>query len=304
MIKSNIDTELPIKNIDDYINASVKTERRIADESQYGRTIGIHSSARTGKTLTMVMLIIYYLTKLPYIKGVISNVVLKNLDKIGFDGVYIPLKNIKQVKKEEYKDYIIATDEFRRLCDARMSSSFRNKFISNILADTGKFRQIHILTDQEASSVDKRVRRNADAILVPFMNFTTGMCTVKVCPSYRKYFELDAYELWNQYNEIAFEYPFREYYQYYDTEQTIEDYVISFEPKDYMDLFMGWMSKMGYDKREGLVINKPMITLWKEQEGVEITSSQMSALMQYMYLESDLEVETRGRSKSIRKDDE
>jgi hypothetical protein len=304
MIKNSIDTDLHINTIDEYINASVQTERRVADESQYGRTIGIHSSARTGKTLTMVMLIIYYLTKLPYIKGVISNVVLKNLDKIGFDGVYIPLKNIKQVKKEEYKDYIIATDEFRRLCDARMSSSFRNKFISNILADTGKFRQIHILTDQEASSIDKRVRRNADAILVPFMNFNTGMCTVKVCPSYRKYFEIDAYELWNQYTEIAFEYPFREYYQYYDTEQTIEDYVISFEPKDFSDMFNEWMIKMGYDKREGLVINKPMITLWKEQEGVEITSSQVSALMQYMYLETDFNIETRGRAKNITSKDE
>jgi hypothetical protein len=66
-----------------------------------------------------------------------------------------------------------------------------------------------------------------------------------------------------------------------------------------MDLFIEWMRKMEYDKRDGLIINKPMLTLWKEQEGVEITSSQMSALMQYMYLESDLDVETRGRAKSL-----
>lgn len=268
-------------------------------EAGYGRTIGIHSPARTGKTLLAVFLIIYYLERLDYLKGVISNVVL-NLESIGRYNDYIPLKNIKNIKKEEYKNYIILTDEFRRLIDARMSGSFKNRFISNLLADTGKFRQVHILTDQEASSVDKRIRRNADAVLVPNVNFNSGLCKVVTLPNYDSYFRLDAYGLLDSYDDpkTEFSFEFRKYYRFYDTEQPIDDYIITFEPEDYLEMLLDWMRLKGYDKRE-IPISKGLLTLWKEQIGVDITVEQLSALMIYIYLEHpELNVDYRGRKKN------
>jgi len=255
-------------------------------ETQFGRTIGIHNRARTGKTLTAIMLICYYLQRLDYLKGVISNVVL-DLKPIGLQDKYVEFKNIKMIKQAEFKNYIIFTDEFRRLCDARMSASFKNIFISNILADTGKFKQIHILTDQEASSIDKRIRVNADAVLRPDVNFKTGLCTVTIAPNYRTYFEMDAYDVWGTKVLPFFKFPFREYYDLFDTEQKIDEYVLTFEPKDFTDMFIEWMHDKTYDKRKDIVINKAMLTLWKEEKGISITQTQLSALLQHMYLERE-----------------
>jgi hypothetical protein len=83
----------------------------------------------------------------------------------------------------------------------------------------------------------------------------------------------------------SFKFPFREYYDLFDTEQKIDEYLLTFEPKDYADDFIGWMQKKGYDRIENVVINKPMLTLWKEENGVSVTQMQLSALLQYMYLE-------------------
>ena len=282
---------MSINDIEKYLSRIGQTR----EESQYGRTLGIHSPKRTGKTLLGVALIIYYLETLDYVKGVISNVVL-NLERIGRYNDYIPLKNIKNIKREEYKNYILFTDEFRRLIDSRMSSSFKNRFISNILSDTGKFKQIHILTDQEASSIDKRIRKNADAVLVPQVNFETGRCDVKILKSYRHYFELDAYDIMDQYHEVEWSFPFRKYYNFYDTEQPIDEYLITFEPKDYLDMFVGWMKEKNYYDRKDITISKGLLTLWKEQTGVEISGEQVSALLVYMQLECQ-EFDVRGRKK-------
>jgi hypothetical protein len=253
-------------------------------ETQFGRYIGIHNRARSGKTLTAIWAICYYLQRLNYIKGVISNVIL-NLKPIGLQDKYVPFKNIKMLKKYEYKNYIVFIDEFRRFCDARMSTSFKNIFISNIIADAGKFKQICILTDQDASAVDKRIRGNVNAVLRPEVNFKTGYCNVIIAPSYNSYFLNDGYDSWGKGILPSFKFPFREYYDLFDTEQKIDEYLLTFEPKDYADEFIEWMQKKGYDKIENVVINKPMLTLWKEENGVSITQMQLSALLQYMYLE-------------------
>lgn len=216
------------------------------------------------------------------------------------------MSNIKNIKQDEYKNYLIITDEFRRLIDARMSGSFKNRFISNLLADTGKFKQLHILTDQEASSVDKRIRRNADGVLVPKMDFKSGYCTVTVLPNYDTYFRLDAYGLLDsvtpdEYPQFQFE--FRKYYKFFDTEQPIDDYFITFEPKDYVESLLEWMKTKGYNKRDDISISKGLLVLWKEQTGIEITNEQLSALMVYMYLECpELNVDYRGKKKNVSKD--
>lgn len=262
---------------------------------EYGFTIGIHSPARTGKTLTGVMFIISILLRWEHIKGVVSNVVLdlEPIEDLGKE--YIPLKDIKMIKNEEYQNYIIYTDEFKRYIDARMSASFKNLFISNLLADTGKQKQIHILTDQNASAIDKRVRGNTDLIIHPRIDLTTKLCTCKFFGGsnpYNTYFTEDAYNRigwWK--NEFIYE--VEEYYQYFDTEQKIEEYFITFTPNEYADDLIAWLEEKNYLDNERFTVKKATIQLWKQVTGVHITGEQISSLMEYLLLETDLPMKGR-----------
>lgn len=255
---------------------------------QYGKTIGIHSPARTGKTLTMVFLILYYMELLgDWIKGVMSNVTL-HIDE------YKPLTDIKMISRDEYKNYIIATDEFRGLCDSRMSGSFKNLFISNILRDTGKFKQVHILTDQDSHAIDRRIRVNADAVLKPQVDRDTGMVTVKVCPNYKTFFYVEGMDLWNEWNTEFYIEDYPSLFKYYDTEQKLDDYVLTFTPEDFFNDFMGWFEKKGYDKQDDIPITSATLKYWKQDEGVPITTEQITALMEHMVRESDLNIKKRG----------
>jgi len=260
-------------------------------ERQFGRTIGIHNRKRTGKTLSAVMLALLYLDILPYIKGVITNINLK-FESLGIQDKVIPFQNIKMIKDKTYRYYLLLLDEFADICDSRLSSSYRNRFITTLLKDTGKFGQILLLTDQNASAIDKRVRNNADAVLRPEINLDTGMCDVKVLPSYQSYFEVDAYERWNQY-DVSFKYSFKEYYPLYDTTQHLDRYKLTFEPEDYFEEFSEWFIGKGYDKIEDYSIKKATLTLWKESDDVVISQSQLSALLEYMKLENKLELYRR-----------
>lgn len=252
-------------------------------ERQYGRTIGIHNKKRTGKTLLGVMLSDYYMQNLDYIDGLITNV---DVYKKKFTKKCVPFETIKEIK--DYRKYVLFTDEFRDLCDSRMSSSYKNLFISNILKDTGKFQQIHLITDQEASSIDKRIRNNADAVLRPQIDFKTGICTVKVVPSYNSYFKLDAYEEWDDY-DVEFYFEFRKYYDYYNTEQHIEPYYIEFTPDDYVKLLMDWIAERKYDKIENLTITKGVLILWKKfHPQLYLSNDDLTALLTYIKLETDL----------------
>jgi hypothetical protein len=111
-------------------------EQNTQSEREYGRTIGIHAPKRKGKTLTMVMLMMHYLESLSYIKGVVSNLNLTLPPP--YDRVCKPITDLKRIS--DYSSYILALDELRNIIDSRMSSSFKNIFISNILKDTGKLK--------------------------------------------------------------------------------------------------------------------------------------------------------------------
>ncbi len=257
-----------------------------SNKRAYGVTIGIHAPHRTGKTLTAVALCIYYLFNLSYIKGIISNtnIFLNNL-KTDLSDRFIPLQDIKIIKDNEYKSYIIFTDEIRRLVDSRMSTSFRNKFISNLLADTGKFRQIHIFTDQDGSAVDRRVRLNTDAVLYPIMDKQRKICRVKSFPNYSTYFWYERNGIINDW-KIEFYFQYEPYFNLYNTEQKIEDYIIKFTPQDYALDFIDWIKKMGYHKLgDDFKITKSTLILWKETEGIEIGHAQLSALYEFIKLE-------------------
>jgi len=244
------------------------------------------------------MLTIWYLQYLgERIKGVLSNVKLENLDLIGMEGKYKPLTDLKNINN--YKGYILLTDEFRSIIDSRMSSSFKNLFISNLLRDTGKFKQIHILTDQDENAIDRRIRRNTDVVLHPTVNINDMTCTVKIFESYNQYYLIRGYDQINSWN-IEFTYPIMDYAIFYDTEQKIEEYYISFEPREYYKHFRDWLVDTGYINHPDFMVKKSTLQLWKEENpdiGTFISGSQLSALLEYIKYNSDLPVYGRKKEK-------
>jgi len=261
------------------------------EEEQYGKQVGIHAPKRKGKTLTMIMCLRYFIEEFDFIEGIISNLKL-TLPK-EYDTNIIPLRNIKDIGKEEYRNYILALDEIGHIMDSRMSSSFRNIFVSNLLADTGKFKQLLLYTSQDAGQVDKRVRQNVDRILRPDINFKTGKMEVKIIENYNSYFNIEAYNLWKKY-DVSIYFPFRQFYSWYDTNAKIDEYVITYTPEDHLEMFLGWYQEEGFNNQD-LNITNGTVNLWKEEKGVIITKSQTSALMEYMRRKTDLPM--RGRKK-------
>lgn len=259
---------------------------------RYGVTIGIHSGARTGKTLTAVMLTLWYLENISDIKGVLSNVIFKNLDKVGMDNKYRPLKDLK--KLADYKSWIILTDEFRDIIDSRMGTSFKNIFISNILRDTGKFRQIHILTDQDANSIDRRIRVNTDAVLSPRINLREGYCRVYMFPNYDSYYTARGYGMIEE-SPNFFDYEIQPFFKFFDTEQKIDIYKLRFEPSEYCEMFDEWLTESNYLNHPDFMITNATLKLWKEEKDIEITSSQLSALREYIKYNRDYPI--YGKSK-------
>lgn len=262
-------------------------------EQQFGKIIGIHAPKRRGKTLTKIMCINYFLDALPFIKGVICNLKLTMPEP--YSSMYVPMKDIKMMGMDEYRKHIIGVDELGHMMDSRMSTSFRNMFVSNLIADTGKFEQIFLYTAQDANQIDRRIRNNVDRIFRPSINFQTGLMTVKVIENYQTYFRIDAFDDWDNY-DIEFYFPFRQYYTWYDTKEKIEEYIITFEPSDYLELFLKWFKENKYDEQE-ILITKATIDLWKETTPVMINKSQISALMEYMLRKTDLPLYSRRTKK-------
>lgn len=263
-------------------------------EQQFGKIIGIHAPKRKGKTLTKIMCVNYFLDALPYMKGVICNINLTMPEP--YTNKYIPMKDIKMMGMDEYRKHIIAVDELGHMMDSRMSTSFRNMFVSNLVADTGKFEQIFVYTAQDANQIDRRIRNNVDRIFRPSINFQTGLMTVKVIENYQTYFKIDAFDDWNSY-DIEFYFPFRQYYSWYNTKEKVEEYIITFEPSDYLELFMKWWEEKGYHE-QGIMITKATLDLWKETNPIQINKGQISALMEHMLRETDLPMYSRRRKKT------
>jgi len=262
-------------------------------KTPYGITIGIHNKHRSGKTLTAIYLIILYLIDREYVKGIISNVHLKNLDSLGYGDYYKPLQDIKNIKQEEYKNYILFTDEIRRLVDSRMSPSFKNRFISNLLADTGKFKQIHIYTDQEYGAVDKRIKVNVDAVLYPIIDLRKDRVVVYSFENYRQ-FELAMWEDgFLQKWDAKFSFTASKFYDYYDTEQPIDDYRLTFTPKEYAVIFFDWLKDTGYEEHTDFKLTGRTINLWKQETGEYINSEQQSALLEWMKYNTDFKMSGR-----------
>lgn len=255
-----------------------------SEEEQFGKIIGIHAPKRRGKTLTAIMCIGYFLESFDFIKGVISNLNLTMPSN--YKKPSLPLTTLKQLSSDEYRKHLINIDEIGHVQDSRMSSSFRNLFVTNILADIGKFEQILIYTSQDANQIDRRIRKNVDVIFRPSISFKTGMMKVKVIRDYDTYFRIDAFNQWRQY-DVEFFFPFRQFYTWYDTKQKIEEYYITFEPKEYLEMFNKWWLDNKYNEQD-IKITNGTISLWKETQGIFITQSQMKSLIEYMLRHTDL----------------
>jgi len=267
------------------------------DEYHEGITIAIHNKKRSGKTITCIKLALHYLSELDWIKGVITNVRM-NFDMIeGLEKKVLPLENIKYISGDEWRWYLLVTDEFRRICDSRMSSSFKNRFISTLLADTGKLGQIHLLTDQDWHAVDRRVRLNVDYILFPriIRKEKTKLCEVSIFDGYKQFRSVlsfpEVFEEW----EDRFYYPIEPYYQFYDTTQHIEDYIIKFEPEEYSEKFHKWLDKTKYIEHPDFKLKIATLKLWKRETGEYISNEEISGLMEWLRYNTDLPM--KGRSK-------
>ena len=261
---------------------SFSLNKELIGKKLYGKTIAVHAKHRKGKTLTVVALVVWYLTTLKHFKGVISNVAL-DLSSVGLKNKYRPLVDLKNLKREEYKDWIILTDEFRRLCDSRMSSAFKNIFISNILADTGKFRQVHLLTDQDSHAVDRRIRLNTDWVLVPEMNMKKDITKVYAFEGYQQYWAIvgrGRLRSWKNY----YYFKSSDYFKYYDTEQPIEDYQLTFEPQDTLDDFFKWAREEEFIDSPHFQVDVPTLRLWKEMTGQLLTIGQLQSVAKYVKL--------------------
>ena len=233
-----------------------------------------------------------------------SNVTFQNLDKFWEKynvepkpDYFKPLTELKNIGDLEYQNYIIVTDEFRGIIDSRMSGSFKNRFISNILRDTGKDKQIHILTDQDGNAIDRRVRNNTNIVLRPLLNLKTGKCVVKIFDNYDQYYYVrgfDAFDDW----DIEFSFEAKDYWGYYNTEQKIEDYFITFKPEENFDKLRVWMMEENIMKHSDFTITKGLLTYWQETTGEYLSDTQKSALMEYIKYKTELPIfgrKTKGK---------
>jgi hypothetical protein len=284
---------IEVTPIDSIINDILYGRRKEDKNKRYGITIAIHSGARTGKSLTAVALIVGLLLRWTEIKGVITNSRRLFLDKLPVKKEYKHLEDINIIKQEEFMGYLIYTDEFRRLCDARMSTTYKNLLISNLLADTGKLSQIHVLTDQDSMGVDKRVRVNVDIIMIPEMNLKTGICKVRYFESYWDYWNTYSHplklKLWDKY----FMYEFEPYYKYYDTEEKIGEFYLKFEAEDYFKSFNEWIHETGYIKHPSFKIKNSTLDLWEESTNIYISQKQKRALMEWMLYNTEYSIKGR-----------
>jgi hypothetical protein len=112
--------------------------------------------------------------------------------------------------------------------------------------------------------------------------------TVKTMRSYRQYWEIEAYTAWNLHKD-EFYFPFRQYYDYYDTEQKIEEYYIGFTPEEHYEIFMGWFDERNYT--DEIQVTMSTLKLFKSMNPeLYLTNDQLSGLMEYMRRETDLNV--------------
>lgn len=261
-----------------YTTDERRTQNILIGRPQYGETFAIHNPKRFGKSLTAVFMIIERLKREAGTK-LLSNMFfdLTPLEPIKSNSDYMPLTDIEQIRNIDGR-IIIFVDEMRRLTDSRMAASSKNRFISNLLADTGKSKLDLYYTDQDCKAVDKRVRINVDYILAPYYNHVNGWCRVLMWDKMEK-FEMFQ-EGWQKWNPPIFEFAFfaPPYFKFYKTGEKIEDYSIKFKVKRFAKRFVYWCDK------KGLEYTSKSLSLYSTTEGEIFSGKETKAIVTFIEL--------------------
>jgi len=71
------------------------------------------------------------------------------------------------------------------------------------------------------------------------------------------------------------------YFKYFDTEQKIEDYMARFKVEEYVNQYLRWKSKNGYEDAK---TDYQMLNLWCATEGISLSATEKSAMLKFMRL--------------------
>lgn len=248
----------------------------------YGMGYGCFNPARTGKTLTVVRTIVERLKSEPWIEGVVSNVPL-NFKPLGLQDMFIYLDDIEILRMLKGY-YIVFIDEIRRYTDSRMSSSQKNRLISNLTADLFKQKCDLYVTDQDSHAPDRRIRVNLNFVLAPEYQERIRVCVVRVFSS------IEEYEMWTNYGPMyahpsfTYAYNAEPYFKYFDTEEKIDDYVLRFNVERTADNFTEWLRRKGLTNLTVEEMDNDLFNLWSTTTGIEISGQERSALRKYLEL--------------------
>lgn len=241
----------------------------------YGDITAIVGPKRCGKSLTATALIKRWLEVRRYRK-VLSNMFF-DFSSVGLENKFMALDDVDEIKKLKGRN-VLFIDEMRRFVDSRMSSSMKNRLISNLLADTGKQKIDFIYTDQDYWAVDKRVRLNVDMILVPFYDILTGICYVRAFNSEAQYEDITFRDVMSSV-PICFQFRGRPFFKFFNTEQKIEDYYLKFKPDNFLYDYLEWAKKQEIKKNR-----LKWIKLWNSLTGIGLGSDECSSLFNYIDL--------------------
>jgi len=243
---------------------------------EYGDTVAIVGPKRTGKTLTATFLIRNRIANEP--KSYLISNIAYNMELLGAEDRYIALDDVESISdlSDLHGRFILFIDELRRYADARFSQSKLSRFVSNLLADTGKQKVDFYYTDQDYGAVDKRVRLNVDVIVEPRYYEDNHMCIMLFWDDENKYkLFKNGYESWNppMFN-AGFWAP--SFFKLFDTGQKIEDYEHKFKVRDHTLKISGWFDQ--YNKS----YEKELMNLYCESEGVPLGSSEKDSILSFM----------------------
>lgn len=261
-----------------YTSDEQRFQKILIGRPEYGETFAVHNPKRFGKSLTVTFMIIERMKREPWLKLVSNSYFdLSPLYPLKNQSDFVFLDDIEMLKSIG-SGTIVYIDEMRRYTDSRMAMSQKSRFISNLLADTGKQKVDLYYTDQDSKAVDKRVRINVDYILAPFYDYVTGWCRVLIWDKMEK-FEMFQ-EGWQAWNPPIFEFAFwaPPYFKFYKTERKVEDYHMKFKVKSHAILFKEWCERKGLDP------DGDSIVLYSTTEGETYSSPEMKAMLKFLEL--------------------
>lgn len=247
----------------------------------YGECVAIHAPARMGKTLTAVKICIQRLMDNPAIELLVSNVPL-DLSSIGMQHKFRYFNDVDILREVPPKGQvrIVFIDEMRRLTDSRMSAGQKNRLISNLFADAYKQRTDLIYTDQDAFAVDKRVRLNVNYVSYPMFDERTQWCMLYWFKSLSAMDEFVNWGIGTPFYQYGFWAP--TFYEFFDTEFHVKDFHMKFHPERFVEDFLEWRQKKGYEDRK---VNLAMIRYWDKTEAVGFDPSERDVFLAHLKLE-------------------